>query len=62
MKCSFNHLIYINYFPYSLVQNSNNSECDGRDVTDASSNITDLFECTIIKGDLTIGRLPSSWK
>ena len=62
MRCSFKHLIYTNPFAHLLGQTSNNSECDGRDVTDASSLITDLSECTIIKGDLTIGRLPASWR
>ena len=38
------------------------SECDGRKVTDPNSDISDLFECTIIKGDLLIDILPPSWK
>ena len=51
--------------PLSLIMDAYcfiTSECDGRKVTDEHSNITDLVGCGIIKGDLVIDRLPSSWK
>ena len=65
--------VWLNYIPFYVYVHAAvsvfikgsffvQSECDGRLVTDETLDINDLFECTIIKGDLQIDTLPGSWR